>query len=279
MTLLPSRAGRTLAARFASSALAAVLFAELALPAVARADDTKVHTAEDLANQAYAQASEGKYAEAISSYMKAYEVSKAPAILFNIAAICDRRLHERKLAMEYYRRYLEANDLDPEFAKKATERLSALKAEMAAEDKARSSVPIQSQPAEGPGHDTAPPPPPERSNAMLPLGIVVGSVGLAAAGVGLALGVMAKGKYDQANVFCGQNWCGSSEGVNLDQQANSLATASTGTVIGGAVLIALGVTFIVAGLPHHKSGSPTASISVTPQVGPSSGGMAVVGSF
>src|SRR5205814_3285664 len=123
-----------------------------------------------------------------------FEISKAGAILFNIATIYDRKLHERALAIEYFRRYLEATDAEPEFARRATERLSALKAEEAAEAQVRSWVRVSPPP---PG---APAPPaavaaatpsraaPSDGAGLRHAGLIVGGVGLLGVGAGLVLG-------------------------------------------------------------------------------------------
>src|SRR5579864_3196237 len=76
------------------------------VPALA-AGPSRGPSAEDLADLAYKMQEEGQYAEAIGTYTRAYEISGAGAILFNIATIYDRKLHERRLAMEYFRRYLQ----------------------------------------------------------------------------------------------------------------------------------------------------------------------------
>jgi tetratricopeptide (TPR) repeat protein len=264
--------------RLLSPVLAAVLLVEIGLPAAARADgsETRVQTVEDLANQAYTKVSQGKYAEAVAAYMKAYEISKTAAILYNIATIYDRKLHERALAVEYFRRYLEATDLDPEFARKATERLSTLKAELAAEERTRSALPAvpatpgPSSPAGGDAGTSS------GGSALRPVGVVFGSVGLASMATSLALGVLAKSKYNQANDSCGSQWCSSSQGVTLDQQAHTFATASTATFVAGAVLFVTGVTLFVAA-PRARNAS--ASVAVAPEVGPSSGGLSVLGTF
>jgi hypothetical protein len=99
-----------------------------AVPAVA-AESNPTAAAEELADQAYKQQAAGKYAEAIGTYVRAYELSGAGAILFNVATIYDRKLHERSLAMEYFRRYLQTADAQAAFVQKATDRLSVLRAE------------------------------------------------------------------------------------------------------------------------------------------------------
>jgi serine/threonine-protein kinase len=273
--------------RFFATALAAVLFVELAIPGSARADGggADVKAVETLTNKAYEQASAGKYADAIASYIKAYEISKAGAILFNIAAICDHRLHERTLAMEYYRRYLQATDANPEYAKKATERLSALKAEAAAEEKERGALPstlappppAPAPPSTSPAPDSSVHPDSGGGSGLRTVGLVVGGIGLAGVGTGLVLGALAKSKNDQANGYCSATACSSDQGVTLEHQAGDLATASTVTFISGAALLATGVIiFLVA--PRGTSAS-TGSLTISPRVSTSSGGFSLQGTF
>jgi hypothetical protein len=269
-------------ARIASSALAAILAVELVPCAPARADgrDPNVQAVEALTNQAYELTTQNKYSEAIGAYMKAYEISHAGAILFNIATIYDRKLHERALAMEYFRRYLQATDAVPDFARKAAERLSELKAEDAAEARTRSSVQVTA-PAAAQTIDTtfptASPPPPETGPSPLkPIGIVVGAAGIVGIGTSLVLGAVAKSKNSDANQSCTATSCSTMQGVTLEHQAGDFATASTVTFIAGASLLAVGVTlFLVA----PRSSSSAGSITVAPTVGASSGGLRLEGAF
>ncbi len=274
----------SLRARVASAALAALLLVELAPCAPARADghDPNVQAVESLTNQAYELTAQNKYSEAIGAYMKAYELSHAGAILFNIATIYDRKLHERSLAMEYFRRYLQATDAVPDFARKAAERLSELKTEEAAEATARSSVQVAPPPATSTAGTTPPPAsPPTADTAVSPLkpvGIVLGAVGLAGIGTSLALGGIAKSKNSDANQYCSATACSTSQGVSLEHQAGDFATASTVTFISGATLLAIGVTlFLVA--PRAGTTASAGSIAVEPTVGASSGGLWVEGAF
>jgi tetratricopeptide (TPR) repeat protein len=263
------------APRLLSAALAAILLVELAPPRAARAEggdpDPKVQAVESLTNQAYELTAAGKFSEAIAAYMKAYEISKAGAILFNIATIYDRRMHERALAMEYLRRYLQATDAEPEFARKATERLSALKIEEAREAQVKSSVQVAPPPA-APVQPAAPAPalseraPSTEGSALRPLGLVVGGIGIVGIGSALALGAVAMSKNTDASLYCSATSCSSSQGVTFEHQAGDVATAATATFIAGASLLAIGVTvFVVA--PRRSS----ASIAIRPRVGMSSG--------
>src|SRR5262249_23203102 len=98
------RGGHAMIARVALAAVVSLAFAQTARadpPPVAEADPARA--AEALASEAYAQHLAGRDAEAIGTYLKAYELSHAAAILFNVAMIYDRKLHERALAMDYFR--------------------------------------------------------------------------------------------------------------------------------------------------------------------------------
>src|SRR5690349_16640257 len=84
--------------RVASGIAFCFSFSVAACPRDARAAEPQaVQTAEQLANRAYDEHAAGKYPEAIASYLKAYELSNAGVILFNVATIYDRKLHEREL--------------------------------------------------------------------------------------------------------------------------------------------------------------------------------------
>jgi tetratricopeptide (TPR) repeat protein len=268
-------------ARSLSPVLALVLLVEIAHPGVARADGQGgVQAVEVLTNQAYEFTSAGKYSEAIGAYVKAYEISRAAAILYNIATIYDRRMHERALAIEYFRRYLQAPDVDPEFARRATERLTTLKAEDVAEAKLRTAGQVGlPPPAATPAPAPAAPEQPvaTRGTGVRTAGLVVGAIGIVGMGVALGIGGLAKSKNDDASEYCYDNnsSCRTAQGITLEQQAASFATASTVTFVAGATFLVAGVTlFLVA--PHS---STAASITIQPKVGASSGGLVIGGTF
>ena len=246
-------------------------------------------SAEQLANEAYQQHTAGHYGEAISTYLKAYEISKAGVVLFNVATIYDRKLHERELAEDYYRRYLGAHDAEPELVKKATERLTALKKEDedAAAKSATPVTPLSAAAAAPLPSEPAPASPPRPSTdaardstspgkPLRTAGIVVGAVGVAGVGASLVLGFLAKGKNDDANAICNGAVCTSDRGVTLAKDAGTFATASTVAFITGLVLVGGGVTmYFVA--PRDTSAS--SSITLGPAFGATSAGMSLHGSF
>jgi tetratricopeptide (TPR) repeat protein len=289
----PPNAGRSRSplAPLACMATAASLAIAFTAPPARAEGPEAAQAVEKLADEAYAQHAAGKHAEAIGTYTKAYELSKAGAILFNIATIYDRDLHERALAMEYFRRYLQAPDAEAEFIQKATERLSVLRREAEEEESARGVLPPPPAPPaparaeETPAAPTAPaswsPAPPRREAAVRGndwrvIGIVVGGVGVASIGASLVLGLVAKAKNDDANTLCDASSCRAERGITLDHQASGYATAATVSFVAGAVLVGTGLTmYFVA----PRSAVPSARIAIEPHVGPNGAGFRIQGSF
>ena len=260
-----------------------------ASPARADGAETASGTAEALANEAYEQHAAGKYPEAISSYLKAFEISKSGVILFNVATIYDKKMHERDLAADYFRRYLRAPDAEPELVQKANQRLATLKQEADEEERKRAALPVVLQPTAGPpAADTTKVSAPtaatkdegvtETSRPLRPVGVVVGAVGVASLATSAVLAVIAKGKNDDANALCNGQECSSDRGVTLASQAGTMATASTVTFVAGVTLLVGGVTLYFAA-PRRVSSPSTAHLTVAPDVGLARAGMTLRGRF
>lgn len=275
-------------ARLASSFAAAMLFS--LVPAAAHAAEpapASAQTAEQLAAEAYDLHAAGKYPEAIAAYFRAYELSQAGAILFNIATIYDRKLHERQLAADFYRRYLLTPDTEQGLVKKATERLAAMKKEAeeeAAAAKKSAAPPPPPEPAPGPA--PAPAPAPAAADrtagggggALRAVGFTIGAVGLVGVGTSLALGLVAKSNNDQANTYCNGAACTNERGVTAAHQAGDFATASTATFVAGLVLLGGGVTMVLAA-PKGSSSATGTRITFGPMIGAAEAGMTAHGTF
>jgi hypothetical protein len=261
--------------------------------------------AQALVDRAYAEHAAGRDVEAVGSYLKAYELTKAAAILFNVAMLYERHLHERALALEYYRRYAEAPEAKPELVQRAIERLGALKREQDEEDARRAAelaaprTPAQPEPAPSPageGEEEAHSPPqpsgearapasadPSDTNAgtntratrMRATGLVLGGVGLVSVGTSMVLGLVAKGKNDEANTYCSPSVCATQQGVSAEHAAVAFSTAATVTFVAGAVFLAAGVTFFVAA-PRSRA---RAQITLVPQAGSRAAGLTLYSTF
>jgi hypothetical protein len=203
-------------------------------------------SAQDLADRAYELHEAGDYATAIAMYLKAYEASNAGVTLFNIATIYDRKLHERQLAVEYYRRYLGAPDAEPDLVQKATERLTALK-QVEVVPAAPPSVRPAQMPPVAPASPTMAPDAtaPPHPSSVRTAGYIVVASGLTTFGASMVLGLLAKGKNDDSNALCTNDVCQNAEGVTLAHQASTLAAASTVTFCASLVLAASGLTMVL----------------------------------
>jgi hypothetical protein len=237
-------------------------------------------SAQELADRAYELHAAGKYAAAIATYLRAYDASNAAVTLLNIATIYDRKLHEPELAAEYYRRYLLAPDAEPSLVQKATARLTALK---------------QAEAVTPPETPQPPPPQPEPSpptttdvpavvregdvheSSLRTAGLIVVTTGLTALAASMVLGLLAKGKNDDANAMCDGAACSSSEGVRLARQAGTLATASTVTFITSLGLAGGGLAMIV--LAPRSSSGRSARLALAPTIEPRSAQLELRGEF
>jgi hypothetical protein len=281
-----------LASSFALATLVSLapLTANAADPPPAGAAPAPAQTAEQLANEAYELHAAGKYAEAVAAYFKAYELSQAGAILFNIATIYDRKMHERQLAADFYRRYLLAPDTEQGLVKKATERLTGLKKEAEEEAAAKRAASAAPPPEAAPGPAAAPaaattaPSATDEANehgngsGIRTAGFVIGAVGLIGVGTSMGLGAVAKSQNDTANSYCKGAACTDQRGVNAAQQAGTFATASTVTFVSGLVLLGGGVIMVLAA-PGKAHAPKATGITFGPMLGTAEAGMMAHGTF
>ncbi len=148
----------------------------------------------------------GDYPRAIEKFLAAYDLSRAPAILFNIAQAyrlagsCDR-------ALEYYRRSLD-EEPDASNRDEVEERIDEM--QTCADDEARKKAQVTAEPAAQPAA-SAPAPiavdladeQPERPRtrrSLLPL-VTVG-VGAAAAVTGGVIYLRARARFDEVEATC-----------------------------------------------------------------------------
>lgn len=271
--------------------IAPVLIASMVMvhAPIAHADSTQA--TEQLANEAYEAVAAGRYTDGIASYLKAYEISHEATILLNVATIYDRKLHERALAAEFYRRYSVAPGAEPDRVKKVAERLTQLKKEEADEEAARRAAiatqaqqqrDAQTQTSTQTNQSAQPAPESEEArnagNGQRTAGVVVGVAGVVSLGASMAFGLLAKKKNDDANQVCNGTACSSESGVNDAKTAGTFATVSTITFVGGLVLVGAGITlFVVA--PKSRTSSQSAYLSVSPSYAPGGGGLTLHGGF
>lgn len=72
----------------------------------------------------------GRYEEAALAYQEAYRLEPVTTLLYNIAYLYDAHLNDSALALDYYRRYVNAPDADPTSKIKSYERITLLDKQM-----------------------------------------------------------------------------------------------------------------------------------------------------
>lgn len=202
------------------------------LAAPARADEL---TAAQLSEQAYGRYEAGDFPSAVALYMKAYALTVDSRILFNVAQIYDKKVQDRDLAIEYYRRYLKSTTTEVDLVRKATERVAELQRQL--EDKPRADV---SPPKAPPGPALPPPPAPEAPSR--PYWIGYGTAGLFAAGAAVtgALALSAGSSLGSAT------FAGSTPPPDVESTASrAKALGITTDVLIGSAVVAAAVTLIV----------------------------------
>jgi tetratricopeptide (TPR) repeat protein len=256
------------------------------MPGLAQAEpsSTDAKIAEDLANQAFDAYSRGDFQSAVSLYKRAYQTSSAGVILFNIANIYDKKLREKELALDYYRRYLRSGDTEPDLVKRASERIDIVRADIeaakAASDDRRASSGRPSQPSSTGAVVSPPPPPPPPEPPMSKM--MIASIGATALGVvtlGFAgyAGYHASSLNDDAKKLCRtDNTCAVQRGVDLTNSAKSWATASTIGFLAGGLFVAGGVALYLYSPTKEERMNQTA-IRITPQLSPEVAGFAISG--
>ena len=265
-----------------------ILVALLVFTQQGAAEPRRKQEVESHYNQGMKQYTLGHFPEAIEEFEKAYDLKPEPIFLYNIAQSHRQNKNPERAAF-FYRRYLEA---EPRAKNRAEveKRINDME-KLVAQEKERAAAPALQPPP-----PTAPPPPPpppprlvvtpapapappprpvapkRREDSGSPghglriAGVVVGSVGLAGVGAGIAFGVYQAKLHNQAN-----------QGIYNPAKENSsdnfrtLELVSLG--VGGAAL-ATGIVLYIVGA---ASNGPDQTVSFVPLLAPGMRGIALSG--
>lgn len=256
--------GSRLRRRRTFSAAAVATFVVLACPWASAQS-----TSDDLARRHFesgvAYLEESDYDSAITAFQKAYELSKRPEILLNLATV-----HERKSdlpsALAALRAYLEAAP-EGEHVTTVRLRLQNLEKRLQQEEQSKAATePAPAPPPPAPTPVAAPPAPPAASPRAepnrLPAFIALGVGGLMGGGA-LATGLIAKAKYDDAEESCGRT-------CRDDQLSGGRSFALTSTVLTGAAVLGVGLgVVLLLTTPESETEvagiAPRWDVAVTPQ--------------
>ncbi|MFZ5891181.1 MAG: tetratricopeptide repeat protein [Myxococcota bacterium] len=244
----------------------AVAWSLSATPAYAQGDN-----ADELARRHFesgaAYLEESDYDNALRAFQKAYDLSKRPEILINIATVQERRA-DIDGAITALKAYLEAAP-NGEHAETVRLRIQNLEKRRPATPSgetppAASSVPAPEPARPAPVLAPQPPPPtpiePQRPNRV-PAFIALG-VGAAAGAGALVTGLIAKGKYDDLKDTCSPNCTDA-------QLSSSRSLALTSTLLTGVAIVGagVGVTLLIVSKPSATQSAQHIEVSAHPTFG------------
>jgi tetratricopeptide (TPR) repeat protein len=236
-------------------------------------------TSDDLAQRHFdsggAHLEESDYDNALKAFQKAYDLSKRPEILLNMAAVNERQ-GDLPAAVAALKGYLEASP-QGEHVETVKLRIQNLEKRTEEQEKAKAAPSAPAPTAAPPGSTNPAPavpatlPPAGAERRPLPAFICLG-IGGVLAGASLATGLIAKAKYDDAESSCGPR-CSDS------QLTGSRTFAVTSTVLtGGAVLgVGLGVALLLMADGDDQLGSNAPHFDVA--LGPSTAAASAAWSF
>lgn len=247
----------------------------LSSPLVAQqnqAEGASASEVEALAQAAFAQAQKGEYSEAIALYLKAHQLRPTATLLYNVAAIYDRRLHDKELAVEYYTKFLKSTDGEPELIEKANRRLIELRTEpseaekpgatAAAEEPATGKPLREPEPRESTTGTRTDGSAEATSDWKNTAGWVFVVSGAAVAGVGLGFGGLALRDKQTSDDECTSRGC-TEAGLDQIDRGQKYALISTIGVAAGAALAVGG--FVFWGLSSKDEAQ--AQLTISPQPG------------
>lgn len=192
--------------------------------------DQRSKQAQIFVDQAYVAYERANWSEAITKYLDSYALVPTPEVLFNVARIYERRLGNKELALEYYRRCSTSPDATPELISKSRERIAELSLSR--------DQPIVARPLPEPA-------PKDRSFAFRTSGIASGAAGLAAIGLGIGFGVSAMSNASAAHgAGCSGGACPDPSSAAQDRTAFTYGAVSTVGFVLGAALTAVGITLL-----------------------------------
>jgi tetratricopeptide (TPR) repeat protein len=205
-------------------------------------------TSDDLARRHFdsgvAYLEESDYDNALKAFQKAYDLSKRPEILLNVATVHERQ-SDLPSAVAALKGYLEAAP-GGEHVETVKLRIQNLEKRIQEQDRAAAAGPPASPPpaAQATASRATPPAPPATAESVrrsepnrTPAFISLGVGGLMA-GASLATGLIAKSRYDDAKQTCGHD-CSDA------QLSSSRTFAVTSTVLTGAAVLGVGLGVVL----------------------------------
>jgi len=208
---------------------------------------------------------EGNYAQAISALKLAYELSRRPALLYNLANAFERLGRYEEAAAQLERYAADAPEQQRETVRKRITSLEARAAERRRTESA-STQRLPPSPPESPTFDSQnvrgsrTEPAPARS----PIGLIVAGTGIASIGLGVAFGISARNARGDARALC----IPGREGVVCPAQTRTLLAQANHSALGANIAWVAGAAAVGAGLyllwGSDGNDAPASTLRVTP---------------
>jgi tetratricopeptide (TPR) repeat protein len=256
-----------------------------------RAGNSNVARSEQYAAAALEAYQRKAYTEAVTLYERAYALTpNAHVILYNIARVYDVGLGSRRLAIDYYERFIAEAGAAPIRIQSASQRIAELHAaeraaanETAIDELAESGATANAQSA--PEADSLVPTPAGSSPSKAATwttrelaALAAGGVGLASVGFGIGFGLSARSYKDTWEKYCRGNVCSSPVGVDAAESARRQARVATAGMALGGALIGLGSVLWFVDFSRERPGAD-AALSLVPMASSSDIGGAISGHF
>lgn len=254
-------------------ALAAML---ATAPAVHAAEADQVREARQHYDRGMAHYELGEFSAAVEQFKQAYALSQAPGLLFNLAQ-ASRLGKDYDQALHFYRTYLRVRPDAPN-REDVEKRIAELEPIVAAQRKAeierstadsrQSTARKMPEPAERTTPETPrtsdvrPRPMPAGGRSERIAGLVVGSIGIAALGAGIGVGVASLDAQNRLSKLATDMGSWTPAESSLYQTGQREAAAATAMYVVGGAAVATGVILYVVGVRKDR-----ARFAVAPSAG------------
>lgn len=259
-------------------------------PTAASADDKKQDSAalaeaRKLFEQGNADYSAGRYVLAAERFTRAYQLSGAPALLFNLANTYERAGDYEKAA-HYLRMYLEGGSVHDATSVKA--RLQRLElavvelqnhtgAEAKPDGKSDAAKPAQAKPAAS-ATTTAPTSDEAHHPSRAPYVIAGGGL-VAGAAVAITFGLRARSERNEIDSLCQDGLCQDGAQSHIDNERRYALVSDIGTGLAVASAAGALIYFLVTRNSDAPVESTSTSLSVVPSTTAEGIGVVAVGRF
>ncbi|NUP06888.1 MAG: tetratricopeptide repeat protein [Polyangiaceae bacterium] len=248
--------------RFSLAALVACV--ALSATTAAHAGEPERKQALELFEQSKGEYRAGRFTEAVALLEKAYALHPEPVLLYNLAR-AHEGLGEFAKAVEEYERYLTSATEIPDrgaIEQKVTSLKRTIEEQARLEKERDEAMKKQAEEREARPSKPVGPAPEKTTRSPSPIPWIVVGIGAGGLGAGIATGVLALSRNDEAEAAPSQQ-----ETVELRDEADTFALASTISFIAGGVVLGAGAIWGIVDVTVLSGEETPVSVSFQPGLG------------